>query len=162
MGDIIDLEDLKKVRGQHDNIVFCTGCYDILHSGHVYFFKQCKEFGDILVVGLGRDSTLKALKGPTRPINPEQNRLYLLAALSDVDYVVLNDSSILLGKIDFNDVIMALKPDVFVLNDDDSAIEDKRKLCSELGIRMELVPRDLPDGLESRSSSEIVERMKDE
>lgn len=158
MGEIIELGDLKKVREKYSNIAFCTGCYDIMHSGHAYFFKQCKQHADVLVVGVGRDSTLKSLK-QGRPIIPEQNRLYLVAALADVDYVVLNDDSILPSKIDFDKIIRELKPDVFVLNDNDSAVEEKKKLCSELGIDLKLVPRDLPEGLIPISTSEIVEKI---
>ncbi len=84
-------------------------------------FNQCKTFGDVLIVGVGRDSTLQTLKGPGRPVNPEMNRVYLVAALQDVDYAVLNDTTI--GKkVDFKEVLSELKPDVFVLNDDDSSI----------------------------------------
>ncbi|HQK36755.1 MAG TPA: adenylyltransferase/cytidyltransferase family protein, partial [Bacteroidales bacterium] len=100
-------------------IVFCTGCFDILQSGHAVFFSQCREFGDLLVVGIGRDRVVEQLKGPGRPVNPEQNRLYLVAALEEVSYAVLNDTRIEEGKIDFRHILELLRPDVFVLNDDD-------------------------------------------
>jgi len=81
---------LKHIRNKYSDkkIVFCTGCYDILQSGHAVFFSQCKELGDILLVGVGRDIVISKLKGPGRPINPENNRMYLVAALQEVDYAI--------------------------------------------------------------------------
>lgn len=159
---IIPHEDLDKIRKLHPDktIAFCSGCFDIVHSGHAVFFKQCKQLADILVLGIGRDSTLKELKGANRPINPEQNRIHLMASMQNVDYVTLNDQDIKPGKIDFYDVIKKLKPDIFVLNDDDSAIKEKRSLCNDLGIELKLVPRSVPDHLKKVSSTEIMERIK--
>lgn len=147
----------KKFAGK--KIVFCTGCYDILQSGHAVFFNQCKEFGDILVVGVGRDMVIQQLKGPGRPVNPEINRLYLVAALQDVDYAVLNDSVVDAGKIDFRDVLERLRPDVFVLNKDDSGIEDKSVLCRQLDIAINFVKREVPEELEPTSTSRIIDKI---
>lgn len=152
------LADLR--RSNADNtIVFCSGCYDILQSGHPVFFNQCKQFGDILVVGVGRDTVITALKGPSRPVNPENNRLYLLAALQDVDYAVLNDTTVEEGKIDFRSILERLQPDVFVLNDDDSAMAEKKALCDRLGIRLQTVSRVVPPELEATSSSRIIDKI---
>ena len=150
-----------KLRGVRDSagkkkIVFCTGCYDILQSGHAVFFSQCREFGDILVVGIGRDSVITRLKGPGRPVNPENNRLYLVAAMHDVDYAVLNTEEILPGKIDYGPIIENLRPDVFVLNDDDSAIEEKRELCKRNGAEIKFVSRIVPEGLHPTSTTNII------
>jgi rfaE bifunctional protein nucleotidyltransferase chain/domain len=150
----------KKSNKEEKKIVFCTGCFDILQSGHAVFFNQCKKFGDILVVGIGRDSTIKALKGPSRPINPEINRLYLTAALEDVNYAVLNDTEITQGKIDFEEVISLLKPDVFVLNNDDSSINEKNELCQKYNVEMKLVPRIVPQELKPTSTTEIINKSK--
>lgn len=159
---IIEMKDLKKIRKKYEKIAFCTGCYDVLQSGHAVFFKQCKEFADILVVGVGTDKIIKRLKGPDRPINPENNRLYLVAAMQDVDYVILNDKEMMMpGKIDFYNVIKELRPDVFVLNDDDSAIKEKKELCDRLSIELKLVSRIIPDFLKATSSSEIINKIKD-
>ena len=159
MGEIIDKRDLEKIRNKHKNIIFCSGCYDILHSGHAFFFKQCKEFGDILVVSVGRDSTIKQLKGKNRPINQEDNRLYLLSAMKDVDYVVLGDKEIKPGKIDFYETLSKLKPNTFVLNNNDSAIKEKQELCNSLGIKLELVKRIVPNNLKAISSTEIIGKL---
>lgn len=140
-------------------IVFCTGCYDILQSGHAVFFNQCRQFGDILVVGVGRDEVISKLKGPGRPVNPETNRLYLVAAMQDVDYVVLNDQNIFGGKIDFKNILEQLRPDVFILNDDDSGIEEKRALCTLTDTRIELVKRIVPPELEPTSTTRIIDKI---
>ena len=100
---VLSTNDLRSLRqsNRDKKIVFATGCYDILQSGHAVFFNQCKSYGDILVVGVGKDETLRKLKGPGRPVNPENNRLYLVAAMEDVSFAVLNDIEIGEGKIDF-------------------------------------------------------------
>ena len=131
-----------RLRNKDKKIIFCSGCYDILQSGHAVYFNQCKQFGDILVVGVGRDEIISQLKGPGRPVNPENNRLYLVAAMQDVDYAVLNDSHLSAGKIDFRDIIQKLGPDLFIVNDDDTGIEEKSKLCESIGTKIEFVQRD--------------------
>ncbi|MFN8257536.1 MAG: adenylyltransferase/cytidyltransferase family protein [Bacteroidales bacterium] len=158
---VLKYNQLKTIRQiyRDKKIVFCTGCYDILQSGHAVFFSQCKEKGDILVVGVGRDSVISILKGPSRPVNPENNRLYLVAALQEVDYAILNDNEISEGKIDFKDVISGLRPDIFVLNDDDSAIDQKQKLCNSLGTSLEFVSRIVPRELEPTSTTRIIDKI---
>lgn len=159
---VVQIPDLRKLRDKYldKKIVFCSGCYDILQSGHAVYFSQCKEFGDVLVVGVGSDSVISRLKGPGRPVNPENNRLYLVAALGDVDYAVLNDEQIEEGKIDYRSVVENLRPDFLVLNDDDSAIPEKSKLCKEYGIQIKLVSRDVPPELVATSTTRIIDMIK--
>ncbi len=157
---VVQGNDLQSIRKNHSSIVFCSGCYDILQSGHAVFFNQCKQFAKTLVVGVGRDSTLRTLKGPTRPINPENNRLYLVAALEDVDYAILNDKEIREGKIDFQSILESLRPDVFVINDDDSALKEKAAICNRLGIRIEQVSRIVPEELTPTSSTQIAQKIQ--
>jgi cytidyltransferase-like protein len=158
---VITAGRLKEIRLNNRNkkIVFCTGCYDILQSGHAVFFSQCRQFGDILIVGVGRDEIISGLKGPGRPVNPENNRLYLVASLQDVDYAVLNDTRLSAGKIDFQEVMEELRPDVFVLNNDDTGIEEKRELCDRLGTKMEFVFRIVPPELELTSTTRIIDKI---
>lgn len=151
---------IKGLKSDSKKIVFCSGCYDILQSGHAIFFNQCKQFGDILIVGVGRDSTIRKLKGENRPINPENNRVFLIASMEDVDYVILNDEKILPGKIDFSEILSIIKPDIFVLNDDDSAIKEKSELCKKLEIELKFVKRIVPDYLMPTSSTEIINKLK--
>ena len=74
---------------QGDRVVFTNGCFDILHAGHVNLLEDARLLGDVLVVGLNSDASVRGLKGPQRPINPEWQRAEVLAALAAVDYVVL-------------------------------------------------------------------------
>ena len=158
---VLNNTQLQEIRKKHrgDKIVFATGCYDILQSGHAVFFNQCKSYGDILVVGVGKDETLRQLKGPGRPVNPENNRVYLVAAMEDVSYAVLNDDEIGEGKIDFKQVLTDLRPDIFILNDDDSSVEPKQKLCNQLGIKIEFVSREVPEELLPTSTSNIINKI---
>lgn len=156
-GDAPKIRELAKGR----DLVFCTGCYDILHSGHAIFFEQCRQNGSVVVVGLGRDSTITKLKGKERPINEEMNRAYLLASMKDVDYVIFNNDEIGEGKIDFEGVIRDLKPATFVLNEDDSGVGAKRKLCEELGIKLVLVKREVPNFLRPTSTTAIIGKSKE-
>ncbi|MFA6402756.1 MAG: adenylyltransferase/cytidyltransferase family protein [Salinivirgaceae bacterium] len=158
---VITEDKLSAIRELHSDkkIVLCSGCYDILQSGHAVFFSQCREFGDILIVGIGRDSVISQLKGPGRPVNPENNRLYLVAALHDVDYAVLNGSEIKPGKIDFENIVEKLRPDTFVLNDDDSATEQKKELCNRYGVDVQFVSRLVPVELEATSTTRIIDKI---
>jgi len=91
---VLSLEELLKAMEalrEDKRIVFTNGCFDILHAGHAYYLKKAKEFGDILVVGLNSDESIKRIKGPQRPIVPQEMRAYLLDSLKPVDYVVIFD-----------------------------------------------------------------------
>jgi D-beta-D-heptose 7-phosphate kinase/D-beta-D-heptose 1-phosphate adenosyltransferase len=76
-----------KQRGQ--KIVFTNGCFDLLHTGHVRYLEQARDFGDVLIVGVNADASVSRLKGPTRPINSQDDRAYILASLKSVDYTVV-------------------------------------------------------------------------
>ncbi|MFN3472097.1 MAG: D-glycero-beta-D-manno-heptose 1-phosphate adenylyltransferase [Aquificaceae bacterium] len=91
---VLSLEELIRIiepLRKSKKIVFTNGCFDILHAGHAYYLKKAKEMGDILVVGLNSDESIKRIKGPKRPIVPQEMRAYLLDSLKPVDYVVVFD-----------------------------------------------------------------------
>ena len=94
-GKIHDVETLAEIlkyhRLQNEKIVFTNGCFDVLHRGHIEYLKFCKEQGDIVVLGLNSDSSVKQIKGPTRPINNQHDRASVLAALESIDYVTIFD-----------------------------------------------------------------------
>lgn len=99
---------LDGLRRSGKRVVFTNGCFDILHAGHVRYLNEAKKLGDVLVVGINTDSSVKRFKGEKRPINPEDQRAEVVAALESVDFIVL-----------FNDrypsrIISLLKPDVHV------------------------------------------------
>lgn len=153
----------KKSIGQIKNqsegpIVFASGCYDILQPGHVIFFEQLRQLAGTVVVGVGRDSVVSELK-QGRPIVNQANRAYMLAALKPVDHVILEDREIQNGKIDFAGTLKILKPDIFVLNSDDSGIKFKRVLCDTLGITLQLVDRVTTDFLTPTSTTDIIEKI---
>jgi len=111
-----DREALAKIlagfRARRKKIVFTNGCFDILHPGHVVYLSKAKKLGDILVVGLNSDASVRKIKGRGRPINNEKARSIVLSALSCVDYIsIFNESTpeCLIGK---------LKPDVLVKGGD--------------------------------------------
>ncbi len=82
------LDPIRTCRENGKTIVFTNGCFDILHSGHVFYLNEAKKLGDILVVGVNSDASVKRLKGKDRPINTASDRMLLLAALESIDYVV--------------------------------------------------------------------------
>ena len=95
MGQVINRKDIistvENLKKENKKIVFTNGCFDILPIGHVRYLKKSAQFGDILIIGLNSDGSVKRLKGETRPINNEQDRAELLSELGFVDYVVIFD-----------------------------------------------------------------------
>lgn len=93
MGRVVTLEELIKITEQlkleNKKIVTTNGCFDILHVGHVRYLKEARELGDVLVVGVNSDESVRKLKGPTRPINNENDRSEILSSLVCVDYAVI-------------------------------------------------------------------------
>lgn len=100
------------VKLHQQKIVFTNGCFDVLHFGHVHYLLQAKELGDILVVGLNSDDSVRRLKGPSRPINGEKERAFVLAALTCVDYVVVFEEDTP------KELIETVRPDVLVKGGD--------------------------------------------
>lgn len=103
---------VQRLKREGKRVVFTNGCFDILHVGHVKYLQEAKSYGDVLIVGLNSDSSVRELKGPTRPVNPENDRAYILAALESVDYVVM-----------FSDetpyeLIKSISPDILVKGGD--------------------------------------------
>lgn len=129
--------------------VFVSGCYDMLHSGHVAFFKEASQFGE-LHVGLGSDDTVSRLKG-RETINSEQERLYMVKSVRYVKDAFVNSGS---GIIDFEQELRNLQPDMFIVNEDGYS-PAKQALCKELGIELKVLER-IPDaGLPPRSTTSI-------
>jgi D-glycero-beta-D-manno-heptose 1-phosphate adenylyltransferase len=85
------LEVRKKLKEKNKKIVFTNGCFDILHKGHIEYLEQAKSLGDYLVIGLNSDTSVKRIKGESRPINSENDRAYVLNSLKIIDAVVIFD-----------------------------------------------------------------------
>jgi len=111
--DSSQIKDLiNQLKSENKKIVFTNGVFDIIHRGHVEYLSQAKALGDILVVGLNSDSSVKQIKGNKRPIVSEENRAFVLASLKSVDYVVMfNEDN------PFN-VIKTIIPDILVKGSD--------------------------------------------
>lgn len=116
MGRIVTDRELQACiesqRAQDKIIVFTNGCFDILHAGHVYYLREARSLGDILIVGLNSDRSIRMIKGDDRPIITQRDRAELLAALECVDYVVIFDEPTPLRLIE------SIRPDVLVKGGD--------------------------------------------
>ncbi len=132
-------------RGNEKRIVFTNGCFDILHVGHVKYLQEAKSFGDILIVGLNSDDSVRTLKGPTRPVNTEQDRAYILAALDAVDYVVIFNEETP------HDLIQMIRPDVLVKGGD---YRGKSVVGTEFAGELKLV-----DFVEGKSTTRTIEKI---
>ena len=142
------VEDLRR---QGKRIVFTNGCFDLMHVGHIRYLQAARELGDVLVVGVNSDASVRSLnKGPGRPIIPEAQRAEVLAALACVDYVVVFDEP------DPGALIGALQPDVLVKGGDwapDRIVG--REVVEARGGRVLTIP--LVPGV---STSALVERIQ--
>lgn len=153
-GKIKTLGELRAVRSRLKKegkaVVFTNGCFDILHKGHIRLFRRAKALGDVLIVALNTDRSIRMLKGPSRPIFPLAERLEVLAAVADIDYLT-----------SFNEetpqkIIAALLPDVLVKGGDwkpDQVVG--RPEVEAAGGRVVIIPF-----LKGRSSSSIVQKIQ--
>jgi len=135
------ISDLSLPSGK--KIVFTNGCFDILHSGHVKYLQEAKSFGDILVVGLNSDESVKRLKGKSRPINNQEDRSIVLSGLQSVDFVVIFDEDT-----PYN-LIKEIEPDILVKGGD---YKGKEVVGSDIAKETRLV-----DFVEGKSTSGIIE-----
>jgi len=134
--------------------VFVSGCYDMLHSGHVAFFEEAAEYGD-LFVGIGSDKTINSLKA-RKTVNSDAERLYMVKALKVVKDAWINKGG---GLLDFLDELKELQPDIFFVNADGHT-PDKEKLCKEMGIEY-VVSKRIPHGnLPARSTTSLRKECK--
>jgi len=109
MGKTVSLKKLlTELSATKKKVVFTNGCFDVLHAGHARYLKKARLLGDLLVVGLNSDSSIRKIKGPARPIVPEKDRAELLSALEAVDYVVIFSDETPIK------LIKAIAPDVLV------------------------------------------------
>lgn len=134
--------------------VFVSGCYDMLHSGHVAFFEEAASYGD-LYVGLGSDQTISQLKG-RKTINTDRERLYMVKALRMVKDAWINSGS---GLMDFENEVVELRPDIFFVNED-GFTPDKQEFCKRHGITLEVSKRIPRQGLPARSTTALRKECK--
>ena len=104
--------EIKKLQKAGKKVVFTNGCFDLLHIGHTLLFEKARSLGDVLIVAINSDKSLKGLKGPKRPLVGEKDRAKLLLALKAVDYVVV------FGEQTPYELLKELKPDILVKGGD--------------------------------------------
>lgn len=129
--------------------VFVSGCYDLLHSGHVEFFRQAAQYGD-LYVGIGSDKTILHYKNH-KTVYSEQERLFMVQSIKYVKEAYINAGD---GILDFLPTLDIVKPDILLVNSDGGS-DSKRKVCEERGMEYIVLERDPHEGLEARSSTEL-------
>jgi len=135
-----------RLKGKGKKIVFTNGCFDILHRGHVSYLDVAKSFGDVLILGLNSDDSVRRLKGDSRPINNQEDRGFILAALESVDYVVnfYEDTPY--------ELIKLIKPDVLVKGAD---YEDKEVVGSDIAGEVRLVTF-----IDGKSTTSTIDKIK--
>lgn len=134
--------------------VFVSGCFDVLHSGHIRFFEEAAQYGD-LYVSIGSDATVLALKNRPTLYN-EQERLYMVSAIKFVHQAFIAQGS---GKLDFVAELKNIKPDIFFVNSDGDSRE-KRQFVESLGIRYVVSNRIPKDLLPVRSTTAIRQTLQ--
>jgi len=153
MGKFIKKEELQKtlreIREKKQTLVTTNGCFDVLHIGHVKYLQKSKSFGDILMVLLNSDKSVRNIKGPSRPINNEFDRAELLCALSCVDYVILFDEN------SPAELLREIKPDVHTKGADYTfETLPEAKIITENGGRIEFI-----EFVQGKSTTSILEKM---
>jgi rfaE bifunctional protein nucleotidyltransferase chain/domain len=147
LNELIQIRE--ELRHQNRKAVFTNGCFDLLHSGHVYVFREAKKLGDVLIVAVNEDESVRKIKGGSRPIFPLEERLEVLEAVEDIDYLIS------FSELTPQKVIAALLPDVLIKGGDWAPEEVVgRREVEEAGGRVAIIPY-----LEGRSSSEIIHRI---
>ncbi len=134
--------------------VFVSGCFDMLHSGHVEFFQQAAQYGS-LTVALGSDQTVFDLKGRA-PVNSEEERRFMVESVGCVAQAIVSSGS---GYLDFEPELRQFQPDIFVVNTDGGTL-DKERLCAELGIEYIVLQREPHSGLIPRSTTDLRQMIR--
>ena len=143
-------EFVSHLKAAGKTIVFTNGCFDILHVGHVRYLTAARQLGDVLIVGLNSDQSVRELKGPARPVNHEDDRAEVLEALAAGDYVVI------FGERTAETVVAEIEPDLYVKGGD-YAIDQlpEADIVRRYGGRTVLIPE-----VPGRSSSNIINKIK--
>jgi rfaE bifunctional protein nucleotidyltransferase chain/domain len=140
-GKIVTAAELARVRDafatQGKKLVFTNGCFDLLHVGHIRYLQAARALGDALAVAVNGDASVRALKGPTRPVNPEADRAEVLAALACVDYVVI------FPEVRLTNVLRIIRPQIYSKGGDytpDTLDKEERAVLDEIGSQIRITP----------------------
>ena len=137
---------INELKNKDRKIIFTNGCFDILHIGHIKYLEKAKSFGDILILGLNSDDSIRRLKGMNRPINTQNDRAYILASLEVIDYLVIFDEDTPF------ELINLIKPDVLVKGGD---YEDKEVIGQDIAKELKLVKF-----IDGKSTTKTIERIQ--
>jgi D-beta-D-heptose 7-phosphate kinase / D-beta-D-heptose 1-phosphate adenosyltransferase len=137
---------VNKLKNKNKKIVFTNGCFDILHIGHIKYLEEAKSFGDVLILGLNSDDSIKRLKGSKRPINTLNDRAYILASIEVVDYVVTFEEDTPL------ELIKVINPDILVKGGD---YKGKQVVGQDIAKELRLV-----NFIKNKGTSKIIEKIK--
>ena len=137
---------INELKNKDRKIVFTNGCFDILHIGHIKYLEKAKSFGDVLIVGLNSDDSIRRLKGNNRPINTQNDRAYILASLEVIDYLVIFDEDTPF------ELINLIKPDVLVKGGD---YEGKEVVGQDIAKELKLVKF-----IDGKSTTKTIERIQ--
>jgi rfaE bifunctional protein nucleotidyltransferase chain/domain len=155
-GRVVEAGELARLREEMDasgeRLVFTNGCFDLLHAGHVRYLRQARALGDALAVGLNSDRSVRELKGPDRPFNPQDDRAEVLSALGCVDYVVIFD-----GK-RATEVLRAVRPHIYAKGGDytpDSLDAGEKRVLDETGAEIRILPL-----VPGRSTTAMLEKLR--
>lgn len=141
-----------KLKAENKVIVFTNGCFDILHVGHVRYLQAAKQLGDLLVLGLNSDVSVKGFKGPTRPINGQDDRAEVIAAMESVDYIIVFD------ELTAENLIEVVRPNIYVKGGD-YVVDDlpEAKLVRRYGGEIVLIPE-----VQGRSSTNMIKKIQEQ
>ena len=160
---IISYDDFSSLRERHPDkvIVFCSGSFDLCHAGHVLFFEDCKNLGDVLFVAVGSDKDISGNKGPDRPVLNEHARLKIVDSLKPVDYSLISNptppGAHHLAPI--KELFERLRPDIWAVNADASEIELRRELAGNYGVCLVVLDRTAPPEYEGISTTSIIKKI---
>lgn len=134
----IEFNDLAKLRQYHSSkrIAYGSGCFDLLHTGHLEFLQRLSALGELCVVGVTPDEKITRSKGPGRPIIPEENRARLVDALDVVDYTLITPATSPTYRFAGQAVVAELQPDIFLVPESETGWENDRQWLEQLGVDM--------------------------
>jgi len=153
---LVDLQQLRTIsadlRAAGQRVVFTNGCFDIIHPGHILHLQQARQEGNVLVVALNSDESVRQLKGPGRPVFSQQERATVLAALEPVDYITIFDTPRV------TEIIEAIRPDVYVKGGDytlDTLVAEEREALERCGTEIRLLP-----AIGNFSTTDVINRVR--
>jgi len=153
---LVDLQQLRTIiadlRAAGQRVVFTNGCFDIIHPGHILHLQQARQEGDVLVVALNSDDSVRQLKGSGRPVFSQRERATVLAALEPVDYVTIFDTPRVTG------IIEAIRPDVYIKGGDytlATLVAEERDALDRCGTEIRLLPE-----VGNFSTTDVINRVR--